>query len=78
MSATDDIEATVAAIAAATTWNKRVILIFNGYDHPLDVQPVCRAREAALLGDGDEGGELPQLHARSLSLTAITVSSVLR
>jgi hypothetical protein len=29
-----------------------------------DVQPVRRAGEAALLGDRDEGGELPELHAR--------------
>jgi len=27
-----------------------------------DVQPVGGAGEAALLGDGDEGGQLPQLH----------------
>jgi hypothetical protein len=42
------------------------------------MQAVGGAGEAALLGDRDEGGELPQLHAGSLSPTVITVSSSLR
>ena len=43
-----------------------------------DVQPVSSAGEAALLGDRDEGGELPQLHAAKLSPNAITISISLR
>jgi hypothetical protein len=43
-----------------------------------DVQPVGGAGEAALLGDRDEGCELPMLNANNLSPKAITVSILLR
>ena len=43
-----------------------------------DVEPIRSAREAALLGHRYEHRQLPELHPRSLSPDAITVSKLLR